>query len=150
MPALSAALSDVDAVRRFTRFYTGRLGVLEEGLLDSSFSLTEARLLYELAHRSNPTAAEIGRDLGLDPAYLSRLLKRFEEQGLITRTRSASDARQAHLLLTDAGRAAFAPLNQRSRDQVEHLLADLGPADRHRLLEAMRTIETLLGEEPAR
>ena len=122
----------IAAVRQFTRFYTGRLGVLQEGLLDSGFSLTEARVLYELANRDRPTATELGRDLGLDAGYLSRILKRFEDQGLVVRTRSESDARQSHLELTEAGRRSFEPLDQRSRRQVNGLLADLAEADRAR------------------
>ncbi len=134
------------AVRRFTRFYTGRLGVLQEGLLDSAFSLTEARVLYELANRNRPTATDLGRDLGLDPGYLSRILKRFEAAGLLERARSNQDARQSHLVLTEAGRAAFVPLDRASRDQVGRLLAGLSEADQRRLVEAMGTIEALLGE----
>jgi DNA-binding MarR family transcriptional regulator/GNAT superfamily N-acetyltransferase len=134
------------AVRRFTRFYTGRLGVLQEGLLDSAFSLTEARVLYELANRSRPTATDLGRDLGLDPGYLSRILKRFEAAGLLERARSNQDARQSHLALTEAGRAAFVPLDRASREQVGRLLSGLSDADQRRLVEAMGTIEALLGE----
>ena len=134
------------AVRRFTRFYTGRLGVLQEGLLDSAFSLTEARVLYELANRSRPTATVLGRDLGLDPGYLSRILKRFEAAGLLERARSNQDARQSHLALTEAGRAAFVPLDRASREQVGRLLSGLSDADQRRLVEAMGTIEALLGE----
>lgn len=137
------------AVRRFSRFYTRRLGVLGEGLLDSSFSLTEARVLYELAHRDRPTATALGRDLGLDPGYLSRILRRFEEAGLLERARSEADARQSHLVLTPAGRAAFAPLDKASREQVGALLSRLTDADQRRLTDAMATIESLLGEVEA-
>jgi DNA-binding MarR family transcriptional regulator/GNAT superfamily N-acetyltransferase len=136
----------IAAVRQFTRFYTGRLGVLQEGLLESGFSLTEARVLYELANRNRPTASELGRDLGLDAGYLSRILKRFEDQGLVVRTRSESDARQSHLELTEAGRHSFEPLDQRSRDQVDDLLSRLPETDRARLVDAMSMIQTLLGE----
>jgi DNA-binding MarR family transcriptional regulator/N-acetylglutamate synthase-like GNAT family acetyltransferase len=137
------------AVRRFSRFYTRRLGVLGEGLLDSPFSLTEARVLYELAHRERPTATELGRDLGLDPGYLSRILRRFEEAGLLKRARSEADARQSHLVLTQAGRAAFAPLDKASREQVGALLSRLTDTDQRRLTDAMATIEALLGEVEA-
>jgi DNA-binding MarR family transcriptional regulator/GNAT superfamily N-acetyltransferase len=136
------------AVRRFTRFYTRRLGVLQEGLLDSPFSLTEARVLYELANRDHPTATELGRDLGLDAGYLSRILKRFEEQDLLERARSNSDARQSHLALTAKGREAFAPLNQRSRDQVAAMLGELSEPDQRRLVDAMGVVEELLGKAP--
>jgi DNA-binding MarR family transcriptional regulator/GNAT superfamily N-acetyltransferase len=134
----------IAAVRRFTRFYTRRLGVLREGLLDSSFSLTEARVLYELANRDAPTATAIGRDLGLDPGYLSRILRRFETLGLLERARSAEDARRTKLHLTATGRQVFAPLDEGSRMQVAGLLAELSDADQKRLIEAMATIEGLL------
>jgi DNA-binding MarR family transcriptional regulator/GNAT superfamily N-acetyltransferase len=146
---MSTPSDPVAAVRRFTRFYTSRLEVLREDLLDSAFSLTEARVLYELATRDRPTAADLGRELALDAGYLSRILKRFEEGGLLARTRSARDGRQAHLVLTAAGRAAFAPLNARSRAQVGGLLAGLSAPDRDRLVAAMRVIEGLLDPDPA-
>ncbi|HEU4519115.1 MAG TPA: bifunctional helix-turn-helix transcriptional regulator/GNAT family N-acetyltransferase [Microvirga sp.] len=146
---MSTPSDPVAAVRRFTRFYTNRLEVLREGLLDSAFSLTEARVLYELATRDRPTAADLGRELALDAGYLSRILKRFEEGGLLARTRSESDGRQAHLVLTAAGRAAFAPLDARSRAQVGGLLAGLSAPDRDRLVAAMRVIEGLLDPDPA-
>ncbi len=97
------------AVRRFNRFYTRQIGLLEDGYLRSEFSLPEVRVLYELAHRDGPTAAELSRDLGLDPGYLSRILRAFETRRLVSRTRSAADGRQSHLALTARGRAAFAP-----------------------------------------
>jgi DNA-binding MarR family transcriptional regulator/GNAT superfamily N-acetyltransferase len=135
----------IAAVRRFTRFYTRSMGVLQEGLLDSPFSLTEARVLYELAHRDNPTATAIGGELGLDAGYLSRILKRFEAQGLLIRTPCDNDGRQSRLALTQAGRAAFAPLDRRSHDEVAAMLGGLGAGDRKRLVGAMVTIEELLG-----
>src|SRR5690349_7040084 len=116
----------IAAVRAFNRFYTERIGVLGEGYLDSPFSLTQVRVLYELSHRDTATAAELARDLGVDPGYLSRLLGDFVRRGLIERRRSESDARQSQLWLTDAGRAAFAPLDQRSHDGIGALLVPLG------------------------
>src|SRR5216684_1043352 len=113
----------IASVRRFNRFYTQKIGVLEEGLLLSPFSLTEARILYELAHRDRPTASELGRDLHLDPGYLSRILRSFRRQGLIERDRVATDGRRRHLSLTTAGAAAFGPLDARSRDEIGALLA---------------------------
>lgn len=134
----------IAAVRRFTRSYTRRIGVLQEGLLESPFSLAEGRVLYELATRDCPTATSIGRDLGLDAGYLSRILRRFEERGLIAKARSPTDARQTHLSITPAGRAAFAPLDRRSQDEVGALLGRLPEGDQARLVAAMGTIEALL------
>lgn len=134
----------LDSVRAFNRFYTARIGVLEEGLLDSPYSLTEARVLYELASRAPVMAAELARDLGLDPGYLSRLLKKFIAQGLLNRQKSPEDARQYLLSLTTAGREVFAPLEIKSRAKVAELLAPLSPPDRSKLLAALKTVETLL------
>ena len=94
----------IDAVRHFNRFYTRQIGVLGEAFLQSPFSLTETRVLYELAHRDQPTATDLGRELGLDPGYLSRILRNFGRRGLITRTRSSTDGRQSLLALTARGR----------------------------------------------
>src|SRR5512143_4183924 len=127
----------VDAVRSFNRFYTKQIGVRHEGLLGSPYSLTEVRVLYELANRSQPTAAELGRDLGLDPGYLSRILQNFARRGLVAKTRSAADGRQSLLSLTVQGRKAFAPLNARSHDEVAGMLARLSAAEQHRLIGAM-------------
>jgi DNA-binding MarR family transcriptional regulator/GNAT superfamily N-acetyltransferase len=139
------ASDPVAAVRQFTRFYTNRLGVLRESLLGSPFSLTEARVLYELAKRSEPTARDLVADLGLDAGYLSRILKRFERAGLLERQRSASDGRRALLALTAAGRAGFARLDEASRREVQGVLSGLSDGERARLVEAMRTVERLLG-----
>jgi DNA-binding MarR family transcriptional regulator/GNAT superfamily N-acetyltransferase len=138
----------VDAVRAFNRFYTGRIGVLEEGYLESPFSLVQARVLYELAHRSQPTATEIARDLGLDTGYLSRILRGFERAGLLEKRPSARDGRRRLLLLTAHGREAFAPLDTRSRTETEALLRNLSPAAQLRLIGAMGTITKLLDDEP--
>ena len=138
----------IAAVRRFTRFYTRQLGLLREGLLTSAFSLTESRVLYELAQRDGQTAAGLGRELGLDAGYLSRILKRFEARGLVTRSAHAEDARQSALVLTPAGQAAFAPLDEGSERQVGDLLGGLPAACRTQLVAAMATIERLLGQAP--
>jgi DNA-binding MarR family transcriptional regulator/GNAT superfamily N-acetyltransferase len=135
----------VDAVRGFNRFYTRKIGVLQEGLLESPFSLAEARVVYELAQRLAPTASELCRDLGLDAGYLSRILRRFEKSGLVTRTISATDGRQQLLALTKAGREAFAALDADSRADVSALLRGLALPDQARLVAAMHGIERLLG-----
>jgi DNA-binding MarR family transcriptional regulator/predicted GNAT family acetyltransferase len=137
----------IAAIRRFSRFYTRRIGALQEGLLQSPFSLTEARVLYELAHRDGATATAIAADLDLDPGYLSRMLQRFEDAALLNRTPSAADRRQNVLSLTAAGRAAFAPLDARSRAEIGTLLGALPAPARADLVAAMGRIEALLGED---
>ncbi|ETA72439.1 MULTISPECIES: bifunctional helix-turn-helix transcriptional regulator/GNAT family N-acetyltransferase [Mesorhizobium] len=136
----------IDAVRAFNRFYTRQIGLLDEGLLKSAFSLTEARVLYELAHRDSLTATDLGRDLGLDAGYVSRLLKKFERLDLISRSTLVSDARQSTIALTPAGRNAFAPLNMDSHDQVAALLDRLPASEQDRLVKSMRTVQALLDE----
>jgi DNA-binding MarR family transcriptional regulator/GNAT superfamily N-acetyltransferase len=144
-----AMLDDrVAAVRRFNRFYTLKIGALAEGHSRSPFSLAEARVLYELANRDRPTAGELARDLGLDAGYLSRILAGFERRGQIVKEPSPADGRQSLLALTEAGRAAFAPLNDQTRRDIASMLAPLRAADQERLVTAMRTIEELLGAAP--
>jgi DNA-binding MarR family transcriptional regulator/GNAT superfamily N-acetyltransferase len=138
----------VAVVRRFNRFYTRRIGALRAGLLDSPFPLAEARLLYELAHREQPTAAALARDLGLDAGYLSRMLRGLERKRLITRERSLSDARQSLLGLTAAGRRAAATLDARSSTEVRAMLGRLSDAGQRRLVAAMGDVERLLGATP--
>lgn len=139
----------IEAVRAFTRLYTRRLGVLDEGLLQTRFSLTEARLLWEFAHCEHTTASALARELDLDPGYLSRLLRGLREQGLIRSERSTEDARHVHLAITAAGRKAFAPLDARSREEVGALLAPLDDTQQQRLLQAMTTIAQLI-DDPVR
>ena len=140
----------IAAVRRFNRFYTQKIGVLGDEHLRSPFSLTEARVLYELAHRDRPTATELARDLGLDAGYLSRILRGFARRRLISREQSTTDSRRTLLALTDAGRKAFAPLDSRTRAAVGKLLSRLAPTHQVSLIDAMRNVETLLGEAPQR
>jgi DNA-binding MarR family transcriptional regulator/GNAT superfamily N-acetyltransferase len=135
---------DVAAVRRFSRFYTRHLGVLEEGLLGSRYPLTEARVIYELGRSGATTASALGRALDLDPGYLSRIVKRFEQDGLITRRVSDTDARQSRIELTAAGASAFAELDQGSRRQIARWLEPIDGASRRRLTSAMATVENLL------
>jgi len=137
------------AVRAFNRFYTRKLGFLDQQLLKSPFSLSEARVLYELATRENLSAKEIGIELGLDPGYLSRIVQNFDESGLITRKPAPTDRRQYQLSLTAKGRQAFAKLSRSSHDDVAAMLAALSPGDSQRLIEAMGAIERLLGTSPS-
>jgi len=140
------AQARIEAVRRFNRFYTQRIGVLHQGLLRSPFPLTHARVIYELAHHGETTASELCRELGLDAGYLSRILRDLGKQDLIDKRRSANDGRRTILSLSAEGQAAFAQLNARSRAEIGDLLAALAPQDRDRLGEAMATIEGLLGD----
>nr|WP_177225416.1 bifunctional helix-turn-helix transcriptional regulator/GNAT family N-acetyltransferase [Variovorax sp. OK605] len=141
----------VKAIRQFNRFYTSRIGALDP-YLGSPMSLTDVRVLYELAHRETAVASEIGRDLGLDAGYMSRILRRFETEGWLTREPHPRDARQSVLRLTGSGHAAFAPLQQKSREEAAALLAPLAPAQREQLVQAMGTMQSLLDPEapPAR
>ncbi len=138
----------VAAVRGFNRFWTRRIGVLREGYLESPFSLTEVRVLYELAHREETSASELRGELGLDAGYLSRILRGFEERGLVARRPSETDARRSLLRLTEAGREAFDPLDARSRDEIGAMLGGLSAAEGDRLVEALGTVEQLLGARP--
>ena len=138
----------IESVRRFNRFYTQQIGVLNEGLLGSPLSLSEARVLYETAHLENPTATDIARRLGLDMGYMSRILRGFEQKGLIERHASESDARQSLLFLTSEGREAFGQINARAREEVREMLNHLPEHEQERLVAAMGTIESLL--EPRR
>lgn len=138
----------VEVTRRFNRFYTQQIGVLRRGLLQSPFSLTEVRVLYELAHRSQTTAAELSKDLGLDAGYVSRILRSFRKRGLMATQRSPADGRQSLLRLTRRGADAFATLNERSSEEVAAMVAKLPGAEQLRLVGAMETIETLLSADP--
>ena len=124
----------IGAVRQFNRFFTRKIGVLREGLLHSPYTLTEARILFELGYRNSVTASSLCRELGLDPGYLSRILARLEQQGLLEKVRPDNDGRQRLLQLTLEGRNAFAFLNQRSRDEVSEMLNDLSEEEQRSLL----------------
>ena len=136
----------VDAIREFSRFYTRTVGALEDGYLHSSYSLAEARVLFELGQRAETDTAELRQGLGLDPGYMSRLLSRLESDGLVVRTRSRTDARRQSLTLTPAGRAAYEVLDKASSDDVERLLARLDRTDRDELVASLRTIQQILGD----
>src|ERR1700675_2497507 len=137
----SASLRAVRDVRRFNRFYTKHIGVLQEGLLSSPFSLTEVRVLYELAHRRKPTAGDLCKELGLDAGYLSRVLSSFERRGWVRRQRSAADGRQSYLSFTTKGCRIFAPLEKRSNAQVAAMLVRLSASQQKNLVEPMTRME---------
>src|SRR3569833_3642485 len=136
----------VDAVRAFNRFYTGLIGVLSEGLLETPYSLTEARVIFELAQRDVSEVAVLRGSLGLDAGYLSRILSRFENDGLIRRERSADDARRQVAGPPEKGRTVYADLDARSGEQIGRILSGLAEADQRRLVGAMAAVEGLLGE----
>src|SRR6516165_11622653 len=134
----------VSAIRGFNRFYTRKIGVVD-GVASSPFSLAEARVLYELAHREQPTATDVRKELGLDAGYMSRILRDFERRKLVTRKQSNTDERQRFLSLTAKGRRAFAPLDERSNRHVAAMLDELSPTERMQLVEAVQTAYRLLG-----
>jgi DNA-binding MarR family transcriptional regulator/GNAT superfamily N-acetyltransferase len=134
----------VAAVRGFNRYYTNVIGALGEGHLHSPYTLTEARVLYELSQHESCDVVELRRELGLDPGYLTRILTRFDREALITRRRSEADARRQVASLTKAGRAAFTSLNRRANRDVSRLIGPLGPGERGQLRQALRIVRTLL------
>src|SRR5438270_9560651 len=140
----SSLAKDVSIFRRFNRIYTRFIGTLNEGLLNSEFSLAEARVLYELATREAPKAREIADELGIDAGYLSRLLGKFERDGLLKRTTSEQDGRYADLRLTGLGRSAFKKLNALSEEQARMVLEGLSPSACMQLIDCMRTVEGTL------
>ncbi len=144
--ATSALADDAASFRRFNRMYTRFIGSLNEWLLNSEFSLAEARVLYELANRAEPKASEIAVELGMDSAYLSRLLGNFERNGLLRRKTSKEDARYSELRLSALGKSAFKMLNQRSEEQAQSILQVLPSTIRAQLIGSMRTIEDILGK----
>jgi DNA-binding MarR family transcriptional regulator/GNAT superfamily N-acetyltransferase len=136
-------------LRQFNRLYTQRLGLLNPGHLESPFSLAEVRVLYELAHREQPTASDIAAALAMDEGYLSRLLRRLRQQGLVRARAAPHDGRQRWLGLTSKGRKAFAVLDARATDSVVRLIRDLGPPEQRQLVTALETVEALLDGAPA-
>ena len=145
-----AAAQPISAVREFNRFYTQKIGVLGAGLLDSDCTLTEVRVLYEVAHRQRPLASDLVRDLGLDAGYLSRILAKFVRRGWLKRERSGEDARKAHLHLTAKGKTAFQSLDTRARVEIGALLAPLPREEQVKLQGHLQNVQSLLGATPAR
>ncbi len=140
----------VAGIRRFNRFYTRQIGILQEGLHDTPYSLAQARLLYEIGHRGQTTAASIGKELDLDPGYVSRILRGFEKQGLVGKMPSPNDGRENLLRLTARGRDVLAPLEASADNAVAALLRPMKDAAQMRLLSAMNTLENLLAGDAAR
>jgi len=136
----------VRAIRAFNRFYTRKIGVVD-GIASSPFSLAEARVLYELAHRQQPTATDIRKELGLDAGYMSRILRDFERRNLVRREQSKTDERQRFLSLTTKGQKAFIPLDERSNRDVAAMLNDLSSAERKQLVDAVQAVRRLLGDK---
>ena len=141
--------ADIALVRAFNRDYTRRIGALCEGYLDSPYSLTEARVIYEIAQREDVTARELVEDLGLDRGYLSRIIKRFEARGFLKRQASTADGRLRHLRLTSAGKRQFLMLNRRSEQQVQAMLSSLDAGRRRVVLNGMRALRTALDSDQA-
>jgi DNA-binding MarR family transcriptional regulator/GNAT superfamily N-acetyltransferase len=138
----------VNAVRAFSRFYTNLIGLLREGLLRSPYSLTEARVIFELAQRRSTDLAELRRRVDIDAGYLSRILARFETDGLATRERSKADGRRQIIRLTAQGWAAFKMLDARSTEQIRALLSRLTDEEQRRLIGAMKIIEEIVERSP--
>jgi len=144
-PAVVSPASDaIHAIRRFNRFYTRQIGVLQEHLLESQFSLTEVRVLYEIAHRQSLTAKDLCLDLTLDRGYVSRMLQSFERHGWVKTTPAADDRRRQFLSLTAKGHKVFDPLDRRSSEEIEALLGRLSLRQQKTLLTAIRNIESSL------
>jgi DNA-binding MarR family transcriptional regulator/N-acetylglutamate synthase-like GNAT family acetyltransferase len=142
--------SQIASVRRFNRFYTREVGVLRKNFLDTPWSLAEMRVLFEIANGRDVTASDVGKALDLDAAYLSRMLQKFEKDGLLTRTRSAADARVSYLGLSAKGRRQFSAANERQVKQTTGMLTRLNGLERERLVGAMQAIEGLLSQQDAK
>ncbi|NER79407.1 MAG: MarR family transcriptional regulator [Leptolyngbya sp. SIO1D8] len=143
-------LHRAEAIRRFNRFYTRKIGLLNNTLLKSPFSLTEARVIYELAHREPATASELCSELGLDAGYMSRMVRNLQNQGLLDKQPAKHDGRQSVLRLTQQGQSVFATLNAASNQEIQAMLVDLSQGEQQHLIQAIATIEQLLGQSDLR
>ncbi len=148
-PQSAPTPQQIAAIRRFNRFYTSTIGTLEERLLQSTLSLAEARVLYEIASRNQPTASEIANELNLDMGYLSRILRTFTARKLVSRKTSVADGRQTLLSLTPAGRKEFAALDRNSNQQVQQMILHLNAEQQNQLVRSMASIESLLNPTAA-
>ena len=144
MQAIPPSETDAAALRGFSRFYTRLIGTLEKGLLNTKYSLGEARVLYELASRPSTNAREVAGELGIDPGYLSRVVAKLEREGLLKRKVSSKDARSADITLTPKGKSEFSKLDTLSQNQALGILSPLTQPDRGRLISSMRVIESML------
>lgn len=143
-----AADEPIATIRSFNRFWTNQIGLLRSGLLDTPYSLTEARVIFELAQRPSVPLADLRRDLDIDAGYMSRIVRRFAADGLVTTEASPADGRRKVVSLTDAGEAAFADLNRRSAAEITAMLGALSQGETERLVEAMRTIQDVFASQP--
>jgi DNA-binding MarR family transcriptional regulator/N-acetylglutamate synthase-like GNAT family acetyltransferase len=134
----------VAEVRGFNRFYTKRIGLLNQGLLKTRYSLTQARIIFELAHEEKIVSADLVRELDIDPSYLSRILSAFEKDGLVEKVRSERDSRQRILSLTSKGMTSFRELNERASEEIREMLMPLSDEDQHRFVNAINAIQNLL------
>lgn len=142
----TSLMARAEAIRRFNRFYTRQIGALREHLLQAEFSLSESRILYELGTSAGLTSAELCQMLGLDAGYLSRIISGFEKKGLISKTRSPSDARALLIQLTNAGKAVLASLEQAAREEVMAMLQDMPESRQEQLTQAMQQVQSLLAD----
>jgi DNA-binding MarR family transcriptional regulator/GNAT superfamily N-acetyltransferase len=142
---MAIPLEEIDQVRAFNRDYTRRLGLLAQGFLDSPYSLTQIRVMYEIAHRPGVLATELVQELGIDRGYLSRILKGFESRRLLQRSAASDDGRRRPLRLTPQGMRVFAPLERRGQEEVRSLLAPLSGPRRREVLHAMQTLQSAFG-----
>jgi DNA-binding MarR family transcriptional regulator/GNAT superfamily N-acetyltransferase len=142
--SVAASNRAVDSIRAFNRFYTRRFGLLGRGLHDSAYSLTDVRVMYELAHADGWTISELARTLDLDVGYVSRLLKQLHSSGLVKRTPSPLDGRQTMLALTTKGLKVFTPIEQATREQIGSMLDALPVDHRKPLLASMQAIQRIL------
>jgi DNA-binding MarR family transcriptional regulator/GNAT superfamily N-acetyltransferase len=145
----SLEAAHVEAIRRFNRFYTRRIGVLREGLLDTPFTLAQARVLFEIGSRGTSTSGEINAELRLDPGYLSRVLRGLVARRLVSRRKSSADRRRVLLTLTAKGRQAFADLEERARNEASAMLAELPAGKRAQVVSSMSELQALLSQPPA-
>ncbi|VBB08940.1 acyl-coa n-acyltransferase [Lucifera butyrica] len=144
----SAATPLIQSIRRFNRFYTNILGLLDQHMPDSDFSLSEARVLYEIGHTGNCTATKLIEELRMDPGYLSRMIKRFETHSLIYRVKSLEDGRLYYLYLTEQGKKALSKLDALSDRQIAQMIGRLAAEEQKELINGMKTIETALAAKP--